>query len=71
MCIESQLKSESEKLTTNKYNIYSISSYLGIAEHLKMAHQCYTINKPYQNPELKTTGFITPFVDLATTREAN
>lgn len=29
------------------------------------------INRPYQASELRTTGFVQPFVDLAATREVN
>jgi len=69
VCIEAQLKAETEKLINNKYNIYSVSSYLIISEHLKMALECYQINRPYvADPSLTSTSFLDPFVELANTR---
>lgn len=72
VCIEAQLKAETEKLTGNKYNIYSVSSYLIISEHLKMVLECYLINRPYvTDPTSTNTSFLDPFVELANTRLPN
>lgn len=72
VCIDSQIKGETEKLTSNKYNIYSVSSYLIISDHLKTALECYQINRPYVAvPSNTSTSFIESFLELASTRQPN
>lgn len=60
-CIESVIKTESEKITKSKYNIYSVAGYMGIADNLKTLHECYGLDG--KNPR-----WVEPFYRLAESR---